>query len=1450
MSLSALSSPHAGDLTISLDVGVMGVGGIGGPRSSSSLRRSSKRRQSGFSGNIRQQLYDQLKCLDVKLETEVSIVGELQEFFRRRAEVELDYARNLDKLVKQMITRHRAEKQHRQEQWATMSTYTCWKHLLGITRKESQNHTIISEIYSNQMVHRLQEVMDNSQRIFRKCREIGAESHEDILKVLNELQSAMKTYHMYQAEAKQAEVKLRSVESQKTKVEQQLSGKNTTSRKLRGLQRQVEKKEQKYTENNLKALKARNDYLLCIEAANSAINKYFSDDISDLMDCMDFGYHNSVGRAMMMYLSIHEHLRNEHQKYVESLNKCIADLDSRADKHKFMELNNQVFMLPKKFEFQPFKGDEICHISAQKEVMEDLLQRYTTINDRLNSLKVENDEIWKSLETTEKTLGDMIQVKDYDITRYFMEEAVPQRSAHEAARYRSDHMETEAYYLEKFREYMLSCNRLARLQTKYSNIQKAMGERRMSSGYCRSEPIPAAPPPKPRKRRIGRTPPVGQTKLFGGSLEEYIEATGEEIPLIIRSCIRVINLYGMHHQGVFRVSGAQVEINNFKAAFESGEDPLVDVVDASDMNSIAGVLKLYFRKLPEPLFPLHLFDALVECTRECGVQRRLDRIRDLLATLPRSIFVVMRYLFAFLNHLSEYSDENMMDPYNLAICFGPTLLPIPPDRDQVTYQASVNEIIKTIIIHQEELFPNDGGETYEKCILENSRNTICTADEDDEDETSSIPSDDDEESVREAVALHDYEGRSSRELSFKKGETLVLYTQASVDWWEGCCHGQEGLVPDKYITFRHPLRDEGRTGSQTTDDRSSSTPSLVPRTLVRQASTESAGEPADRPVLPSVPPQTHIVVRETGDVVREADIIRRTDIFRETEVIRETDILGVDSPDQAPPAGLFAPAGTGTGGVGVTTMVQDMSSSASTGSDLSPIQEDHEVNPPPLTILPSTTSTSSTTTTNIPAAPSMTTSFIVSQQQPAAMDSSYHSSSTMDSSTSCMSSSTADSFLGQSTSSMDSSHTSTTSSTTADSSSSPSLTDSAADELSLDIDHALEEVMAGLKSLEMQQKSDKRMSLPVVKLKQTPKHTPDLVLDLPEGSNSPSSSQDSSDQDSPTTAAETFAKSNQGTLKKADAPIVVGAPSPSPTPPPPPSVPTRTSSLGSGSPFHRTVSPTPEAVGRGSISSEPGDLGRERHVQALVSSFAASAYNRSHHQSSLPSMLQSSIYQSPGAPLEPRTSPHKSGEHPASTHQISTYQSSVLQGGGPLQTGTHPSSVHQPSRFQAGPPLSHHHHPLHHHQHHQPPGSVQTQPLVSQSELSRRVPGRASFGGTSSTRAPPLGRGEGGGGGGVVGRSNSVAGSAVRPASAAGTQSTHGTHTPPFPVARSDLGRRGSTPPPVAQKPKPPIKVKPPVMKKPPRPDFSAVGDHPPRSTSPSPSRSPASTTTTTGTKQ
>lgn len=45
------------------------------------------------------------------------------------------------------------------------------------------------------------------------------------------------------------------------------------------LQRKV-----KYTDARLKALKAKNEYQLCLEASNTTIHKYFVEDLSDLID--------------------------------------------------------------------------------------------------------------------------------------------------------------------------------------------------------------------------------------------------------------------------------------------------------------------------------------------------------------------------------------------------------------------------------------------------------------------------------------------------------------------------------------------------------------------------------------------------------------------------------------------------------------------------------------------------------------------------------------------------------------------------------------------------------------------------------------------------------------------------------------------------------------------------------------------------------------------------------------------------------------------------------------------------------------------------------------------------------------------------------------------------------------------------------------------------------------
>lgn len=108
-------------------------------------------------------------------------------------------------------------------------------------------------------------------------------------------------------------------------------------------------------------------------------------------------------------------------------------------------------------------------------------------------------------------------------------------------------------------------------------------------------------------------------------------------------------IVGLHHQGIFRVSGSQVEINNFREAFERGEDPLADVTDASDINSVAGVLKLYLRELREPLFPIIYFEQFMELAQEDSKHGFVAKMRDLVQSLPKPVVIVMKYLFAFLN---------------------------------------------------------------------------------------------------------------------------------------------------------------------------------------------------------------------------------------------------------------------------------------------------------------------------------------------------------------------------------------------------------------------------------------------------------------------------------------------------------------------------------------------------------------------------------------------------------------------------------------------------------------------------------------------------------------------------------------------------------------------------------------------------------------------------------
>nr|XP_011726636.1 SLIT-ROBO Rho GTPase-activating protein 1-like isoform X2 [Macaca nemestrina] len=557
---------------------------------------------------IRAQLVEQQKCLEQQTEMRVQLLQDLQDFFRKKAEIETEYSRNLEKLAERFMAKTRSTKDHQQykKDQNLLSPVNCWYLLLNQVRRESKDHATLSDIYLNNVIMRFMQISEDSTRMFKKSKEIAFQLHEDLMKVLNELYTVMKTYHMYHAESISAESKLKEAEKQEEKqigrsgdpvFHIRLEERHQRRSSVKKIEKMKEKRQAKYSENKLKSIKARNEYLLTLEATNASVFKYYIHDLSDLIDCCDLGYHASLNRALRTYLSAEYNLETSRHEGLDIIENAVDNLEPRSDKQRFMEMYPAAFCPPMKFEFQSHMGDEVCQVSAQQPVQAELMLRYQQLQSRLATLKIENEEVKKTTEATLQTIQDMVTIEDYDVSECFQHsrstESVKSTvsetylSKPSIAKRRANQQETEQFYFMKLREYLEGSNLITKLQAKHDLLQRTLGEGHRAEYMTTS-----------RGRRNSHT---------------RHQDSGQVIPLIVESCIRFINLYGLQHQGIFRVSGSQVEVNDIKNSFERGENPLADDQSNHDINSVAGVLKLYFRGLENPLFPKERFNDLISC---------------------------------------------------------------------------------------------------------------------------------------------------------------------------------------------------------------------------------------------------------------------------------------------------------------------------------------------------------------------------------------------------------------------------------------------------------------------------------------------------------------------------------------------------------------------------------------------------------------------------------------------------------------------------------------------------------------------------------------------------------------------------------------------------------------------------------------------------------------------
>lgn len=782
---------------------------------------------------MRWQLSEQLRCLELQGELRRELLQELAEFMRRRADVELEYSRGLDKLAERFSGRggrlggSSREHQSFRKEPSLLSPLHCWAVLLQQTRQQSRESAALSEVLAGPLAQRLSHIAEDVGRIVKKSKDLEQELQEELLEVVSELQTAKKTYQVYHTESMNAEAKLREAERQ----EEKRAGRSATTvvattataeagplRKssLKKGGRLVEKRQAKFLEHKLKCTKARNEYLLSLASVNAAVSNYYLRDVLDLMDCCDTGFHLALGQVLRSYTAAESRTQASQMQGLGSLEEAVEALDPPGDKAKVLEVHAVAFCPPLRFDYQPHDGDEVAEIQVEMELRDEILPRAQNIQSRLDRQTIETEEVNKTLKATLQALLEVVASEDGDVLDSFqaspstesLKSTSSDPGARQASRRRGQQQETETFYITKLQEYLSGRSILAKLQAKHEKLQEAIqrgdkGEREVSWTQYTQRRF--------QKSRLPRPTSQYNQKLFGGDMEKFIQSSGQPVPLVVESCVRFINLNGLQHEGIFRVSGAQPRVSEIRDAFERGEDPLVEGCTAHDLDSVAGVLKLYFRSLDPPLFPPDLFGELLASAELEAVAERVEHVSRLLARLPGSVLVVLRYLFTFLNHLAQYSDENMMDPYNLAVCFGPTLLPVPAGQDPVALQGRVNQLVQTLIVQPARVFPPLSllpGPVYEKCMAPPSASCLgdtqlegLAGENEPEMEAGTPAQEDDLEGVVEAVACFAYTGRTAQELTFQRGDVLRLHERASGDWWRGEHAGARGLIPHKYITL-------------------------------------------------------------------------------------------------------------------------------------------------------------------------------------------------------------------------------------------------------------------------------------------------------------------------------------------------------------------------------------------------------------------------------------------------------------------------------------------------------------------------------------------------------------------------------------------------------------------------------------------------------------------------
>ncbi|KAJ8247103.1 hypothetical protein GJAV_G00258770 [Gymnothorax javanicus] len=194
-------------------------------------------------------------------------------------------------------------------------------------------------------------------------------------------------------------------------------------------------------------------------------------------------------------------------------------------------------------------------------------------------------------------------------------------------------------------------------------------------------------------------------RVFGCHLLTLCEREKTTIPRFVQKCVAAVEKRGLETDGIYRVSGNLATIQKLRFLVDQEDELDLDDCQWEDIHVVTGALKMFFRELPEPLFPYRFFEPFMEAIKTRDHKQKVQAVKKLVHQLPKPNHETMKLLFRHLQKILSKSQKNLMSTQGIGIVFGPTLMWPELDSGNMAFNMVYqNQIVEFILIECSEIF--------------------------------------------------------------------------------------------------------------------------------------------------------------------------------------------------------------------------------------------------------------------------------------------------------------------------------------------------------------------------------------------------------------------------------------------------------------------------------------------------------------------------------------------------------------------------------------------------------------------------------------------------------------------------------------------------------------------------------------------------------------------------